>query len=63
VFIIVMGVSGSGKTTIGRVLAQHLDWPFYDGDTFHPLGNIAKMEAGVPLTDDDRAGWLTDWPT
>ncbi len=57
-FIVVMGVSGSGKSTIGRYLAQELDWPFYDGDDFHPPANIAKMSAGIPLTDEDRAGWL-----
>jgi gluconokinase len=57
-FIIVMGVSGSGKTTIARMLAQRLGWRFYEGDTFHPPANIAKMSAGVPLSDDDRLGWL-----
>jgi gluconokinase len=57
-FIVVMGVSGSGKTTIGRSLAQRLDWPFYDGDDFHSPQNVAKMSAGLPLTDGDRAGWL-----
>jgi carbohydrate kinase (thermoresistant glucokinase family) len=56
--IIVMGVSGSGKTTIGELLAQHLGRPFYDGDDFHPAANVAKMAAGHPLTDADRAGWL-----
>lgn len=53
-----MGVSGSGKTTVGELLAQHLGRPFYDGDDFHPAANIAKMAAGHPLTDEDRAGWL-----
>ena len=57
-FIIVMGVSGSGKTSISRMLAQRLGWPFYDGDAFHPAANIAKMTADVPLTDEDRACWL-----
>ncbi|HEY4688526.1 MAG TPA: gluconokinase [Anaerolineae bacterium] len=57
--IIVMGVSGSGKTTVGRLLAQRLGWPFYDGDDFHPAANIAKMRSGIPLTDEDRANWLT----
>ena len=57
-FIIVMGVSGSGKTTISRMLTEKLGWPFYDGDVFHPLANVAKMASGVPLTDEDRAGWL-----
>ena len=57
-FIIVMGVAGSGKTTIGRGLAARLGVPFHDGDDFHPPANIAKMAAGVPLQDEDRAGWL-----
>jgi len=57
--IILMGVSGSGKTTIGQLLAQHLGWTFYDGDDFHPQGNIDKMRQGIPLTDDDRDSWLT----
>jgi gluconokinase len=53
-----MGVSGSGKTTIGRALADALGWPFFDGDDFHPPGNVAKMAAGQALTDDDRWPWL-----
>lgn len=57
-FIILMGVAGSGKTTIGRQLAQRLTCAFYDGDDYHPPANVAKMAAGIPLTDDDRAGWL-----
>lgn len=57
-FVIIMGVSGSGKTTVGAALAEALGWPFYDGDDFHPASNIAKMAAGNPLDDDDRAGWL-----
>ena len=57
--IILMGVSGSGKTTIGQLLAQDLGWPFYDGDDFHPQANIDKMRQGVPLTDADRDSWLT----
>ena len=57
-FIIVMGVSGSGKNTVGELLAERLRCPFYDGDHFHPPANIAKMSAGIPLNDDDRAGWL-----
>ena len=56
--IILMGVSGSGKTTIGARLAQALGWPFYDGDQFHPPANIAKMQQGIPLTDADRWPWL-----
>jgi len=57
--IILMGVSGSGKTTIGSLLAQDLGWPFYDGDDFHPQANIDKMRQGVPLIDADRDSWLT----
>lgn len=57
-FLIIMGVAGSGKTSVGRALAEALECPFYDGDDFHPPENIAKMAAGVPLDDDDRAGWL-----
>jgi gluconokinase len=56
--IILMGVSGSGKTTIGARLARVLGWPFYDGDRFHPPANIAKMQQGMPLTDEDRWPWL-----
>jgi gluconokinase len=56
--IIVMGVSGSGKSTVGFLLAQALGVPFYDADDFHSPANIAKMSSGVPLTDDDRQGWL-----
>ncbi len=57
-FVIVMGVSGSGKTTIGKGLAERLGYRFYEGDDFHTAGNVAKMAAGIPLTDEDRAGWL-----
>jgi gluconokinase len=57
-FVIVMGVSGSGKTTIGKGLAGKLGYRFYEGDDFHPAANMAKMAAGVPLDDEDRAGWL-----
>jgi carbohydrate kinase (thermoresistant glucokinase family) len=53
-----MGVSGSGKTTIGEALAARLGWPFEEGDKRHPEANVAKMHAGVPLTDADRAPWL-----
>ncbi len=56
--VIVMGVSGSGKTTIGNLLANHLEWQFYEGDDFHSQESIKKMASGVPLTDDDRAPWL-----
>jgi len=54
-----MGVSGSGKTTIGRALATRLGWSFEEGDALHPPENIAKMRAGQPLTDADRAPWLS----
>jgi carbohydrate kinase (thermoresistant glucokinase family) len=56
--IIVMGVSGSGKSTIGALLAEALGWPFIDADGFHPAANVAKMAAGQPLTDEDRWPWL-----
>lgn len=56
--ILVMGVAGSGKTTIGRLLADTLGWSFADADDFHPPENIAKMAAGHPLDDRDRAPWL-----
>ncbi|WP_036829527.1 gluconokinase [Phycicoccus jejuensis] len=56
--VVVMGVSGSGKTTVGAALAQRLRVPFADADDFHPPENVAKMSAGVPLTDDDREPWL-----
>ena len=56
--VIVMGVSGSGKTTIGRALAKRLNVPFYDADDFHPASNVEKMSSGVPLTDKDREPWL-----
>lgn len=56
---ILMGVSGSGKSTIGQLLSQKLGWPFYDGDDFHPPENIAKMRQGIPLTDVDRQSWLS----
>ena len=57
-FFIVMGVSGSGKTTVGKALASELGWDFYDADDFHPPENISKMENRIPLTDSDRAPWL-----
>ena len=56
--IVVMGVSGSGKTTVGRLLGVHLGLPFCDGDDLHPQANIDRMAAGVPLTDEDRIPWL-----
>jgi gluconokinase len=56
VTIVVMGVSGSGN--FGRLLAETLGWPFYDGDDFHPSANIQRMTQGMTLTDEDRAGWL-----
>jgi gluconokinase len=56
--ILVMGVSGSGKTTAGERLALELGWPFRDADSFHPAANVAKMSAGTPLTDADRWPWL-----
>ena len=57
-FVIVMGVAGSGKTTVGELLARRLGWAFYDADAFHPAENIAKMASGTPLDDTDRAPWL-----
>ena len=57
-FVIVMGVAGSGKTTVGERLAKQLGWHFYDADAFHPAENVAKMANGTPLTDADRAPWL-----
>ncbi len=56
--LLLMGVTASGKTTVGRLLADKLGWPFYDGDDFHPPANVEKMSHGIPLTDDDRAPWL-----
>jgi gluconokinase len=55
---LVMGVSGSGKSTVGRALAEKLGWDFFDADDFHPPENIAKMAAGIPLNDSDRTPWL-----
>jgi gluconokinase len=57
--LLVMGVTGSGKTTVGKLLAQQLGWLFLDADVFHPAANIEKMKHGVPLTDEDREPWLT----
>lgn len=56
--LVVMGVSGSGKSTVGAALAQRLAVPFEDADDLHPPANIAKMAAGIPLDDDDRRPWL-----
>ena len=56
--VVVMGVAGSGKTTIASGLAQRLGWDLLEGDNFHPPANVAKMSAGTPLTDDDRWPWL-----
>lgn len=53
-----MGVSGCGKSTIGRLLSEKLAIPFFDGDDYHPTSNIQKMSSGTPLTDDDRQQWL-----
>ena len=62
--VVIMGVSGSGKSTVGAMLASRLHWPFEDGDWFHPPANVEKMHRGIPLTDDDRWPWLraiADW--
>jgi len=58
VIIIIFGVSGAGKTTVGKLLARELGWRFIEADDFHPAANIAKMRSGHPLTDDDRWPWL-----
>ena len=56
--LVIMGVSGSGKTTVGEGLAERLGWPFFEGDDYHPEANVEKMEQGEPLTDEDRRPWL-----
>ena len=56
--VILMGVSGSGKSTVGALLAQRLHWEFEDADWFHPASNVDKMHKGIPLTDEDRWPWL-----
>ena len=56
--IVLMGVSGSGKTTVGKLLCEKTEWTFYEGDDFHPEENVEKMRAGTPLTDEDRVPWL-----
>ena len=64
VVLVLMGVSGCGKTTIGQLLAQRLHWAYEEGDALHPAANVAKMKAGHPLDDADRAPWLAkvaDW--
>ncbi len=64
VVLVLMGVSGCGKTTVAQILAERLHWPCEEGDALHPPANVAKMHAGHPLDDDDRAPWLAkvaDW--
>lgn len=64
VVLVIMGVSGSGKTTVGAMLARRLGWPFQEGDDLHPTANLEKMRSGIPLTDEDRRPWLeliADW--
>lgn len=56
--LVLMGVSGAGKSTVGPLLAERLGWPYRDADGFHPPANIAKMSADTPLTDEDRRPWL-----
>lgn len=56
--IVIFGVSGAGKTTVGRLLARELGWRFIEADDFHPAANIEKMRSGRPLTDEDRRPWL-----
>jgi gluconokinase len=58
VVVILMGVSGAGKTTVGRMLAAALGWTFYEGDDLHAPANVEKMSRGLPLTDEDRLPWL-----
>jgi gluconokinase len=58
VIVVLTGVSGSGKSTVGRLLAQELSWPFFEGDDYHPPENVRKMRAGIPLDDADRGPWL-----
>jgi carbohydrate kinase (thermoresistant glucokinase family) len=64
VVLVIMGVSGAGKSTIAALLAERLGWTFEEGDSLHPAANVEKMAAGIPLTDDDRWPWLAkiaDW--
>ena len=58
IFVIIMGVSGCGKSAVGKLLAQQLRWDFFDADDFHPPANVAKMAVGIPLDDSDRTPWL-----
>jgi carbohydrate kinase (thermoresistant glucokinase family) len=58
--IYIIGVSGSGKTTIGKLLSSQTGIPFFDADDYHSIANKEKMKAGIPLTDEDRSGWLED---
>jgi gluconokinase len=58
VIVVLMGVSGSGKTTVGMILAANLGWTFLDADDFHPAANVEKMRRGIPLEDADRLPWL-----
>lgn len=57
-FIVIIGVTGAGKSTVGRRLAEDLGWRFFEGDDYHPVANIEKMTGGIALTDDDRMTWL-----
>src|SRR4051812_23549356 len=57
-FVVLMGVAGSGKTTVGHLLAERTGATFYDADDFHPRANVEKMQSGIPLTDEDRWPWL-----
>jgi gluconokinase len=58
VVVIIMGPAGSGKTTVGRLLASSLRWPYHEGDDYHPAANVARMRAALPLGDAERAPWL-----
>jgi gluconokinase len=55
--VVLMSVTGSGKTTVGKILAKELGWKFYDADDYHPAANIEKLRQGTPLTDEDRKPW------